>query len=247
MSLEEKVEQVSKVMKELKERWVDDVAGTDRNTDLGIYLHFWRDEEIISTVVCNLDRDTGLKVGMMGAKGFNATCMSITFESYHSELPESPLSRQPWRPHEMQFVFQTNPNQDWVTECLTTTIHERGGSFALNSDGYKIVDGHVVWGHRQLHFLSGVDEGEGQGFMFDYLQQAMAEPLLMTTLQEESEKSELAKLMLSLVDDPEEQMFHADAATARLLLDRELAHTVLLGAEPGSKRERWIEERFGET
>jgi hypothetical protein len=246
MGLQEKATEIAKVMEEVKERWVADPAN-EGQTDLSIYLHFWRGEEMVATVVCPLDRDTGLHAGLMGAKGFNATTMAITFESYHTELAESPLSGQPWRPHEMQYVFYAHPEEDWVTECLTTSVHERDGAFVLHSQAFKIEDGHVIWGDSQLHHVSSEDEITGNGVMFEYLQQAMKEPLLMAELQKEGEKSPLAQLMLTLVNDPEEQYFHADAATARILMDRKLAITVMLGAEPGTKREEWIKERFGET
>ena len=146
---------ITQLMKETKESWV---ASEPDNTDLAIYLHFWRGDEMVAMVQTPLDRDTGLEAGMVGATGFAATTMSLTFESYNSTLPESPLTGKRWEPHEMQYTFEAVPQnriEHWVKECLTTTAHERGGEFGLTSLPYIIEGTKVLWPTRSSHSRPG--------------------------------------------------------------------------------------------
>ena len=246
MGLKEKMDQVSEVMRRTKEEWVE--TGTE-NTDLAIYLHFFRGDSLVAAVQCPLDRDKGLLAGRMGAMGFNADTMSITFESYHSSLRESPITGNRWMPREMQFVFENYPEaaeQNWVNECLTITMHERGGEFALYSTPYRIKDGKVEWQEGgQYELRSGEEGSSGGGVMFDYLQDSMTGPTILTKLDEQSEVEPVVALMSSLITDEEARLYHADVATFQAMGERELATAVVLSAEPGSNREKWLTERFG--
>ncbi len=98
MSLQEKTNQITEVMKRTKEDWV---ATKPDNTDIAIYLHFWRGDDLVITLQCEVDRDKAMMAGDIGAMGFGADTMAITFESFHSSIGESPLTGQRWRPHEM--------------------------------------------------------------------------------------------------------------------------------------------------
>src|SRR5204862_6338694 len=188
------------------------------------------------------DRDTGLKAGMLGARGFSATTMAITFESYQAVEPHSPMTGLDWRPGEMQYVFKTQPGQTSVLECMTTSMHERGGGFGLCSQPFQIKEGQVVWSEAMVHLPS---DGEADGAMFSYLQQAMS----VSTVIEEmaADKRQLAKLLLDAVDDPEVRLFHADMATCQVLLKDEVATSVALLADPGTEREQWIAERMDDS
>jgi hypothetical protein len=242
MDLKEKAEHVVQVMKRTKDSWV---ATKPENTDLAIYLHFYRSDELVATVICPLDRDTGLKAGMLGAKGFNASTMAITFEGYHSHLPESPVTGKPWKHQEMQFMAQTSQEaieKHWVNECLTTSVHERGGGFAVCSLSFIVRDDKVEWLGDDLVHLAG-PEAKGDGVMFDYLQQSMNAPTVMEQIK--SDGSPASRLMLTLISDPEAQLFHSDIATIQALKDKDLASGVVLSAPSGSDREQWITERFG--
>src|SRR5881392_4158957 len=115
MSLEEKLTEIAEVMRGTKESWV---ATGPENTDLSMFLHFWRGDELVAAAQTPLDRDTGLKAGMLGARGFSATTMAITFESYQAVEPHSPMTGLDWRPGEMQYVFKTQPDQTSVLECM---------------------------------------------------------------------------------------------------------------------------------
>lgn len=239
------MDEISNLMKETKESWV---ASEPENTDLAIYLHFWRGDDLVVMVQCPLDRDIGLQAGQVGASGFGATTMSLTFESYTSTLKDSPITGEPWQPHEMQYTFEAVPEnrtEHWVKECLTTTAHDREGEFALTSLPYMIEDGKMVWSDSTMTISSEAEGEGGGGVMFEWLQHAMAQPTIEEAIAKSSEDSELAALMSSLVTDPEQRLFHTDMATFRSLEERHLVTAAMFSAIPGSRRAEWIKERLG--
>ncbi len=245
MDLREKTTQITEVMKKTKEDWV---ATKPENTDIAIYLHFWRGDDLVVTLQCEVDRDTAIAAGDIGAMGFGADTMAITFESFHSNEGKSPLTGEPWRPHEMQYVFEAEPRnavEHWVDECITTTMHERGGGYVLSSNGYRIVGDKVIWTEEQMHISSEVEEGEAAGVMFDYLQHAMAAPTIEEKIAEDAKTNPLSAMMSDLIDEPERRLFHTDMATLTALNDRKLIQTALIGAEPGTLREELLQERVG--
>ena len=239
------METISELMKQTKESWV---ASEPENTDLAIYLHFWRADSLVVMVQTPLDRDTGLEAGHMGAAGFAATTMSITFESYHSNLQESPNTGKPWEPHEMQYTFEAVPEnreKHWVMECLSTSAHERGGEFCFSSLPYVIEGKQVVWGEEKIIYSNA--EGESaQGVMFDYLQHAMSQPTLEDIMAEKAKDDPFFAAMGGLVTDPEQRLFHTDMATFSSLEERKMVTAGMFAAEPGSWREQQIKERFGD-
>jgi hypothetical protein len=244
VSLTEKADAIDKVMRKTKEDWV---ATGPEITDLAIYLHFYRSDDMVAMVQTQLDRDTALQAGRLGAMGFAADAMSITFESYHSNLQYSPLTGEEWRHQEMQFVYETHPEaieKGWVTECLTTTVHERGGGFVLLSASYQIKDGKVEWGEVAAHRQ---DDGAGEGTMFDYLRDAINAPSMDEVIAEQAKTNPIADLMNNLVSDPEARRFHIDLATLRALEEKKLTTAVILYAEPGSNRAQWLQERLGSS
>lgn len=245
MDLREKTDQITEVMKQTKEEWV---ATKPENTDIAIYLHFWRGDDLVITLQCEVDRDKAMMAGDMGAMGFGADTMAITFESFHSNEGKSPLTGEQWRPHEMQFVFEAEPRnavEHWVDECITTTMHERGGGYVLNSNGYRIVKGQVVWTEQQMHISSDTEGENAAGFMFEYMQRAMAAQTIEDKIAEDAKTNPLTAMMGTLVEDPERRLYHTDMATLTALNDRKLIQTALVGAEPGSVREELLQERLG--
>lgn len=239
MDLSEKLASINDTMKHTKEDWV---ATKPDNPDLAIYLHFWRDDFMVAGVQCALDRDAGLEAGSLAAMGFSAQAMTITFESYYSDLPESPITHQPWQHLEMQYVSETYPDaQDkgWVDPCLTTTIHERGGGYGLSSVTYRIAGDTVEWGEEHTVISSEMEDLQGGGVMFEHLQAAMARPTLQEKIAED------AKQLFGLTDE-ESRLFHSDMATAMALQERGLAVAVMFSAKEGSQREQWLNERLGE-
>jgi hypothetical protein len=245
LDLQEKTQQITEVMKKTKEEWV---ATKPDNTDIAIYLHFWRGEDLVVTLQCEVDRDKAMAAGDIGAMGFGADTMAITFESFHSNEGKSPLTGQQWRPHEMQYVFEAEPRnavEHWVDECITTTSHERGGAYILNSNGYRITGDKVVWTEQQMH-ISSETEGQAAGVMFEYLQNAMANKTIEEKIAEDAKSNPLTAVMGQLlVDEPERRLFHTDMATLTALNERGLIHSAVVGAEPGSVREEMLIERLG--
>jgi hypothetical protein len=246
VSLSEKMDQISELMKQTKESWV---ASEPENTDLAIYLHFWRDEELVAMVQCPLERDIGLQAGLIGAAGFAASTMSLTFESYTSQLPKSPNTGEAWKPQEMQYTFEAVPEnreKKWVLECLTTSAHERGGEFGLASLPYEIENHQVIWGEDQLSVHSTID-GEGAGgVMFDWLQDAMSRPTIEQVMAENAQSNKITAAISKLVDDPEVRLFHTDMATYTAMKEKGLITAVMFTAAPGSVREQMIRDRLGE-
>jgi hypothetical protein len=246
LDLREKTRQIVEVMKKTKEDWV---ASKPENTDIAIYLHFWRGDDLVVTLQCDVDRDKAIQAGDLGAMGFGADTMAITFESFHSNTGQSPLTGEPWRPHEMQYVFEAEPRnavEHWVDECITTTAHERGGGYILASNGYRIVGTEVIWTEEQMHLSSEDEDGSASGAMFDYLQHAMERPTIEKAIEEEEGKNPLTRFMAdSLKDDPERRLFHIDMAALTSLNERGLIRSAMIGAEPGSLREKLLTERLG--
>lgn len=244
MGLTEKLNQISELMKQTKQDWV---ASKPESTDLAIYLHFWRGEDLVAMVQTPVDRDLGLEAGKIGASGFGATTLSLTFESYHSTLPMSPVTDRPWQPREMQYVFEAVPQnleKHWVSECLTTTVHERGGGFALHTLPYKIVDDQLVWGEEIVVLPDG--DVQGGGAMHAYLQDAMSQPTIEEIISAKGDAvATVAAFMSGLVTDPEARLFHTDMATYTILKQRDLVTAIMFTAEAGSDRAKWIEERLG--
>lgn len=239
------MDQIVQLMKETKESWV---ATGPENTDLAIYLHFWRGDSLDIMVQCPLDRDTGLQAGQVGAAGFGATTMSLTFESFNSTLGESPITGSPWEPHEMQYVFEAVPEnrtEHWVKECVTTTAHERGGEFALTSMPYVIEDGQVVWSESRIEISSQAEGEGGGGVMFDWMQHAMAQPTIEEVMSSKAENDQITAVISEMVTDPEMRLFHTDMATYRAMEEQHLVSAIMFAANPGSLRAEMIEERLG--
>jgi hypothetical protein len=247
VDLLEKLETIDGLTRKLKQEWVE---SKPENTDLGIYLHFYRGDDLAVAVQCELNRDTALNAGQLGAMGFNATTMAITFESYHSTLEKSPITGRRWKPQEMQFVSETYPEaweKDWVHPCLTTTIHERGGGYGLRSQPYRLDGNELIWFEDKVITVSSEDvNDQGAGVMFDYLQHAMANPTIEEQLQEAAKSDPMARVMAGLVTDAEARQFHSDMATLSSLEERDLITGVVFSADPGSKREELLRGRFGD-
>jgi hypothetical protein len=250
LDLQEKTQIITEVMKQTKEQWV---RTKPENTDIAIYLHFFRGDDLVITLQCEVDRDKAMAAGEIGAMGFGADTMAITFESFHSNEGKSPLTGKQWRPHEMQYVFEAEPRnavEHWVDECITTTAHERGGAFVLSSNGYRIMKSKTVWmvewTEQQMHISSETEEGQAAGVMFEYLQHSMANQTIEEKIAEDAKSNPLSAVMgQMLVDEPERRLFHTDMATITALNDRKLIQTALVAAEPGSVREELLTERLG--
>jgi hypothetical protein len=242
MSMEEKLSELVETMMKVKEGWV---ATEPENLDLHIYLHFWRGEEMVATVVVPCDRNIGLKFAALGARGFNADTVAMTFESYHSNLAICPMTGKPWQSMEMQYVFQTDPlasEKGWVDECLTTDIHDRDGHSALSSRPFQIKEYQVIWGEEAVVFSDSEDGYKAAGYMQEYMQWAMAQPKLIDEIKDHP--SALGMVM-GLVEDEELRYFHMDCAMLTHLDGQEEVTVTMLSALPGTKRNELLSERFG--
>jgi hypothetical protein len=245
MSLQEKLAEVSKVMRDTKTAWV---ATEPENTDLVIYLHFWRGEEMVVSVLCALDRDTALRAGEMAAAGYNADIMSVSFESYSTPLKESPLTGEAWKHMEMQYVVETVPDayeKGWVSECITTSVHDRNGGYALHMQPYRIHGTEVEYSEE----TGGMDsdtEGEGGGVMHDWMQHIMTRPKLIEIVNASDQPEAEALGFIAETMPEEEQLAHYDLVTSAVLMERELATGVFYSAPSGSLREQMLKERVEE-
>jgi hypothetical protein len=236
---------ITELMKATKEGWV---ASEPENPDLAIYLHFWRGDDLAVMVQCPLDPDIGMQAGLIGASGFSATTMSITFESYYSALKKSPLTGEPWLAREKQYVCEAVPEnrtEHWVTECLTTSAHERDGEFALSFLPYAMENHQMIWSDNTLSISSAEVDITGSGEMFGYLQEVMSKPTVEELMTMEGESNKLYALVNTFIEDPEERLFQLDMATFRALEERQLMTTAMFAAEKGSRRAEWIKESFG--
>jgi len=241
-SLSEKLAIVDATMRTTKESWV---KTEPEDTDLAIYIHLWRGDDLVVTLLCPVDRDTGLSALHMAVAGFNATAVAMTFESYHSTLGTSPVTGKRWEHHEMQFVFETVPDsveKGWVAECLTTTIHDRDSNVLMSSAAYAIEDKQVRW-LTEEEWPSGItgESGVPGGLMFEVISQAMKAPTLDEKLKEEGP----FKAFAESIGNEERQHFHMDVACLQALMDKKLITGSVLAAPTGSEREKWITERFG--
>lgn len=260
MDLIEKTQGVVELMKETKEKWVAQCAergeigpgedpGSD-TTDLAIYEHYYRGDDLVAMVQCPLDREKALKAALLACSAFNADTMTVTFESYSTDLRESPITGERWAPKEMQFVAQTVPDavdKGWVHECLTTSAHERGGTYMLVSQGYRIEDGQMTWLDPKIMDPEHESKAAAEGYMFENLQRAMTIPPMEELIAERAKEDPTAALLGGVfADQPERRQFHIDMATAQALETNGLAVGVMLMANEGSPRAEWLEERMGE-
>ena len=93
------------------------MATKPENTDLAIYLHFWRGDESGRSWSAPLDRDTGLRLVRWEQRGSTRRPCPITFESYHSKLEGVSDHREALEAHGDAVLFETTPeNQEkhWV-------------------------------------------------------------------------------------------------------------------------------------
>jgi len=246
MSLQEKLKTVSDLMRQVKE---EHIAGDPENTDVLIHIHVWRGDDLVVVLQCPLDRDTGLKAADMAARGFNATTVAITFESYHSQQMESPATGKPWQPQEMQYVFETDPlaaEKGWVNECLSTSIHDREGGCLMSSLAYVIKEGRLQWVDSDDWTEAIAKGGEPRGFMYQYLQQVMAAPTIAQNLETAAAGSDQVAAMLfaGLADDEERRTYHMDMATLHALNEKGLITAAAVAANEGSRREEWMSSRL---
>lgn len=246
MDLNDKLTMMADLMRTTKNDWV---ATQPRDTDLEVYLHFWRGDELVAAVQCRPDQTSVTDAGHIGAMGFNADTMAVTFESFHSNLKESPLTGQPWRHREMQFVFETYPDaseRGWVSECVSTSMHERDGLFAMHYQEYRIKDWVVEWMEAKAKTVApDTDFGSSPAEqMFEFLEAALTRPKLDTAI------AEVDNPIATLVDGlfpvgSELRLYHTDMATIHALEERGVSTNVVLRAEVGSDREKWLTERLG--
>jgi hypothetical protein len=245
MGLKEKMDKVVELMKATKSDWV---ATKPENTDIAIYLHFYRGDDLIVAVQCPLDRDTALHAAHIGAMGFAAQTATISFESYHAVTEVSPLTGEPWLHQEMQYVAEVYPDRkDWVAECISVTGHDRDGAFGMWSQPYLIKDYQVEWG-EETSFISSPDDEEpleGAGRMFQAMQHAMTAPSIMEQIEKQIADDPAAAFISGLITDEEARLFHTDMATYRALEQRNLIISAVFAARDGSNRQQWLTERFG--
>lgn len=250
MDLKERTLEIADGVKRLKTEWVD---SNPENTDLAIYLHFYRGDEMVALVQCPLDRDNALTAARLGAIGFNASTMAIAFESFHSTLGTSPVSGKPWRPREMQYVFETDPmasEKGWVHSCITISVHERGGAWVITTLPYRLKrkppkkKKELTWLVDEELQLDSGEFGAGEGVMHEAMQNVMTMPTAIESMLEKM--PELVDMIEGILSE-EQQLFRADMATHRTLLEHELATAVILYAAPGTERQKWLEERMGEA
>jgi hypothetical protein len=248
MDLLQRTTEIVQLMKEYKESWV---AEHPDSPDMPIFLHFYRGDELVVAAQCPLDRDTALHAGHIGATGFNADAMVLTFEGYHSDLVKSPVTGKDWEHLEMQYLAQNDPQafeKGWIEECLNTTSHERFGGYVMHTSPFRRHGTEVEW-QEDREIYTGPDDKAG-GLMFDYLQRTMSASKLIDLIRDDAETNKDPKAMATLwLGDAmaeDQRLFHTDVATVTALKERELVTSVILLAEEGSERHQLIIERFGE-
>jgi hypothetical protein len=239
MDLRELLDANDEEMRHLKEEWV---ASKPENVELSIYIHFWRGDLQVASVQTPLDGDVAVRVAFTSAAGFNAEVMALTFESWVTELKESPLTGKAWRPGEMNFIARTDPQaaeKGWVSEQMATSIHDRAGNFLLSKQRFTVKDGTVIWGERTVTDMS-VEEKDHP------LQEAMTQQTMLERIIEMADEDVVTGVALNAITDTETRLFHCDMATLFALEEKGLATAVMLFAEEGTPRQQMIAERADE-
>jgi hypothetical protein len=243
VDLKQKTAMVTDLMKETKRSWI---ASEPESTDMAIYLHFWRDDELVVMLQCRYDQEVSSNALLVGVAGFGATTVSMTIESYNTRQLVSPVTGEAWMSGELQYVFETNPQnkvEGWVTEALITYVAERGGGWAKCSDPYRMENHEVFWEDQVIEMGTEVEpENDVIGFM----QHVLSLRTIEDQLREDSEHNAMTALVNSLVTDPELRFFHTDMATYRTLTDRNLITAIGFQTEKGSVRAQLIKERMGD-
>lgn len=246
-TLSEKVIEIDTVMSRMKTDWV---ASEPDSTDLLIYLHLYRGDQIVSAIQCPLDRDTALNAARIATFGMAADTLVTTFESWHSTHVKCPVTNEPWKQGEMAFVGQTYPmarELGWVDECLTTNGYDRDGNYAIVSRPYLIKDNEVTFGEAEIHSTDDNDF-KGDGYMHDVFVDMMGEPTILDAMAEQVERSPAMAIVDSLVIEPQARSFHIDVAALRAIAEKDLlVSAVLIAGEDETIRQEMITERFGES
>ena len=234
MTTEEILETICKVMRQTKTKWL---ATNPVNPDLAIYLHFFRDGELVATAQTPLNRDTALQAMALGGQGMGATVISFTCESYETASDISPYTGQPWAARERQFIFETKPDQTEVTECLTTTVVDATGKALCTVQPFRINSGELEW-------LEEMSAGNAGGLIAETLTQILQSPKLADLVNEKLGGDLLVQIQAEL--GAERSLFHQDMAVWRALLGKELISSMIIEAKPGTLRYDMLQERLGE-
>lgn len=242
--LNERVATVDEIMRTLKTSWVADNPET---TDLLIYVHLYRGEDIVATLQCPLDRDTMLQACWVAVMGMAVDVVITTVESWHSKEKVCPLTGEPWEPGEMAFLGQTSPEareKGWVWECLNTMGFDRFQHVSMISTPYRI-NGTEVTYFESMVIDSDDDDAEAAGYLTEQMRHCLAQPTILDRMEAEApEMAAITKVLAEALSE-EQKMFHIDCAALGALAQRELIKSAALMAENGSERARMIEERFG--
>lgn len=242
-TLREKAIAVDQVMREAKTDWV---ATKPESTDLAIYIHAYRGEDVVAALQCPLEREAALKAFQITAVGMSPDTLMATLESWHSTLDKSPVTGQDWMRGEMAFVGATYPEaqqEGWVSECLTTNAFDREGDYVVVSTPYLIQDHQVTFKESIVHDSS---EAEGSGVMQNAFLAIMQLPTVIQTL-EKDEDAKLIQVVAQFIPDPEVRQFHMDCAALKAMAEQDLITAAALMAEEGSARKQMIIERFGDS
>lgn len=244
MDLLEALDKNDEKMREVKQEWVE--ANPDA-PEMPIHIHFWRGDDHVACILTPLNGSQAIKVASLGASGFNATTMALTFESWVTTLENSPLTGKPWRQGEMNFIARTYPDafeKGWLTEQMATSIHDREGNYYLSKHQFTVENQKVIWGDREVTpnvSPEGVPEGSEHP-----LKLAMDEPTMMQRITAMAGEDILVEAVLDTVIDAEERLFHCDMATLRALGEQDVVKGVFLYAEEGTERQKMIEDRADE-
>ena len=234
---------VDEMMMKVKSEWVMD---DPESTDLSMYVHVFRRGELVGALQCPTDRDITLKACHIAAVGMSADVLMATFESWHTELVDCPLTGKPWTQGEMAFVGQTVPEaleKGWVTECLLTVAVDRHQNHAMVNRPYVITGKEVEYKEEMVIESDDPKSSvSSEGYIHHNLLQIMSQPTVLELM--EKDELVLARMVGDMLDE-EHRFFHMDCAAFAALAEQELMVGGMLMADSESTRAKLIEERFG--
>lgn len=205
-------------------------------------VHFWRGEDLVSVVLpLNHDRDLMLRFADVGASGFGADLVAISFDAYSAIVMKNPLTGEAWGGDEMHQAATKHKGRErgWLSDCISSIAVNRAGDQWSIQRRYRKEFPRVHWGDTTV--FSSLEDGlHGGGVMGDALVEAMVD---LPTLDQLIARSGLTPMDLGLSAD--EARAHMDCATVKMFPKLGLEGLGLLHAEPGSTRAAIIEESLG--
>jgi hypothetical protein len=193
----------------------------------------YRGAEQVAVVITATEGSRSLvSAARLAITGFGADVLVLTFDTFHSTLPENPRTGKEWERGEMQELAEKHHGLErgWVTDAIHVMAVNRADDMVAWTLPYKKVSRHrLEWLDDTTFPHADSAVVKAQGFIPDALREAMSEPPLMLTMEQAGAGGAAFGL------EPERAWAHSDLAVAQVLT-RKAGCTVALQSMEGTVR-----------